>query len=129
MKKFLNNKYIAVYAVIYAAAILTLLYVYDMPVNSTTVILPALLLLSGVTVAVQTKSSKPVLTAIPAISGLIFSVFYILLQCRILDPASPTENLFSRIICGQLFNVSAGVILSALLFIIRLAANNIKSYK
>ena len=129
MKKLLNNKFIIAYALIYAAAVFALFYIYDMRINSTAVILPALLILSGVTAVLQSKSAKSSLTVIPVVSGLVFSAIYILLQLTILDPSSPTENLFSRIICGQLFNVSAGVILSALLLIIKLAANNSKLYK
>ncbi len=123
MKKLLNNKFIIAYALVYAVTVLALLYIYDMRVNSTTVILPALLMLSGVTAVLQTKSAKPSLSVIPAVSGLAFSALYILLQLTILDPAAPMENLFSAIICGQLFNVSAGVILSVILLVVRSIMN------
>lgn len=129
MKKLLNNKFIIAYTLIYAAAFFALLYIYDMRVNSTAVILPALLMLSGITAVLQSKSAKFSLAVIPAVSGLAFSLLYILLQLTILDPAAPMENLFSAIICGQIFNVSAGVILSVLLLFFSLAKSKRKLCK
>lgn len=129
MKKLLNNKFIIAYALVYAVTVLALLYIYDMRVNSTTVILPALLILSGVTAVLQTKSAKLSLAVILAVSGLAFSLLYILLQLTILDPAAPMENLFSAIICGQIFNVATGIILSVLLLIVSLAKSKRKLCK
>lgn len=129
MKKLLNNKFIIAYALIYAATVIALFYIYDMRVNSTAVILPALLMLSGITAVLQSKSAKPSLAVIPAVSGLAFSLLYILLQLTILDPAAPMENLFSAIICGQIFNIATGIILSVLLLVFSLAKSKRKLCK
>lgn len=129
MKKLLNNKFIIAYALIYATTVIALFYIYDMRVNSTAVILPALLMLSVITAVLQSKSAKFSLAVIPAVSGLAFSLLYILLQLTILDPAAPMENLFSAIICGQIFNVAAGIILSVLLLVVSLAKSKRKLCK
>ncbi len=129
MKKLLNNKFIIAYALIYAVAFFALLYIYDMRVNSTAIILPALLMLSVITAVLQNKSAKFSLGVIPAVSGLAFSLLYILLQLTILDSAAPMENLFSAIICGQIFNVAAGIILSVLLLVVSLAKSKRKLCK
>ena len=129
MKKLLNNKFIITYALIYATTVIALFYIYDMRVNSTAVILPALLMLSGITAVLQSKSAKFSLAVIPAVSGLAFSLLYILLQLTILDPAAPMENLFSAIICGQIFNVATGIILSVLLLVFSLAKSKRKLCK
>ena len=129
MKKLLNNKFIIAYALIYAATAFALFYIYDMCINSTAVILPALLILSGVTAILQNKSVKFSLAVIPAVSELAFSLLYILLQLTILGPAAPMENLFSAIICGQIVNVTAGIILSVLLLVVSLAKSKRKLCK
>ena len=79
MKKLLNNKFIIAYALIYAATVIALFYIYDMRVNSTAVILPALLMLSVITAVLQNKPANFSLAVIPAVSGLAFSLLYILL--------------------------------------------------
>ncbi len=116
-----------IYILIYIISILVLFFISERSVDSMVVILPALLIVSAVTVVLQNKSIlKTATSLIPFVSSFLFSFVYIILEFRIYDPLLKDLYPFSNVVYDQIDSICVGVILSMIIFIIRLINANLK---
>lgn len=119
MKKLISMKWVVICIVIHIVTITALFFTCENRINDTVIILPSLILISIIAMILHKKKIiKTTAFIIPTISGLLFSLIYVVLQFRIYDTKLNEQYPFSNVIYNQFINICLGVILSVILLFV-----------
>lgn len=119
MKKHISMKWVVICIVIHIVTITALFFTCENRINNTVIILPSLILISIIAMILHKKRIiKTTAFIIPTISGLLFSLIYVVLQFRIYDTKLNEQYPFSNVIYNQFINICLGVILSVMLLFV-----------